>query len=44
MDTKTIGRAVGILYILGTVFGIVSAALTSSISSSDDVLAAVGSH
>jgi len=44
MHTKTIGRAVGILYILGTVFGIVSAALTSSISSSDDVLAAVGSH
>ena len=44
MHAKTIGRAVGILYILGTVFGIVSAALTSSISSSDDVLAAVGSH
>ena len=44
MHAKAIGRAVGILYILGTVFGIVSAALTSSISSSDDVLAAVGSH
>jgi hypothetical protein len=44
MHTKTIGRAVGVLYILGTVFGILSAALTSSISSSDDVLAAVGSH
>jgi hypothetical protein len=44
MNTRTIGRAVGILYILGTVFGIVSAALTNSISSSDDVLAAVGSH
>ena len=44
METKTIGRAVGILYILGTVFGIASAAVTSSISGSDDVLAAVGSH
>jgi len=44
MSAKTVARAVGILYILGTVFGIVSRVLTSSISSSDDVLAAVGSH
>jgi hypothetical protein len=41
---KTIGRAVGILYILGTVFGILSVAVTSSISGSDDVLGAVASH
>ncbi len=44
METKTIGRAVGILYILGTVFGIASVAVTSSISGSDDVLAAVEAH
>jgi len=43
-QTKTIGRAVGILYILGTVFGILSVAVTSSISGSDDVLGAVASH
>ncbi|MEN8114978.1 MAG: DUF4386 domain-containing protein [Actinomycetota bacterium] len=43
-QAKTIGRTVGVLYILGTVFGILSAALTSSISSSSDVLGAVASH
>ena len=43
-QTKTIGRAVGILYILGTVFGILSVAVTSSISGSDDVLGAAASH
>ncbi len=43
-QTKSIGRAVGVLYILGTVFGISSAALTSSISGSSDVLGAVASH
>ena len=43
-QTKSIGRAVGILYILGTVFGILSAAVTSSISGSDDVLGAMASH
>jgi hypothetical protein len=43
-QTKTIGRAVGILYILGTVFGILGVAVTSSISSSDDVLGAAASH
>jgi hypothetical protein len=41
---RTIGRTVGILYILGTVFGIVSAAVTSSISGSDDVLASAASN
>ena len=39
-QTKTIGRAVGVLYILGTVFGIVSAAVTSSVSGSGDPLGA----
>lgn len=43
-QTKTIGRTVGVLYILGTVFGILGVAVTSSISGSDDVLAAVASH
>ena len=43
-ETRTIGRAVGILYILGTVFGIASAAVTSSISGSDDVFDAVASN
>ena len=43
-QTKTIGRQVGVLYILGTVFGILSVAATSSISGSDDVLGAVASH
>jgi hypothetical protein len=43
-QTKTIGRAVGILYILGTVFGILSVALTSSISSSSDALGAAASN
>jgi len=43
-QTTSIGRAVGILYILGTVFGILSVAVTSSISGSDDVLGAVASH
>lgn len=42
-QSKTWGRAVGILYILGTVFGILSAAVTTSISSSDDVLGAAAS-
>lgn len=42
--TKSIGRTVGILYILGTAFGILSEAATSSISGSDDVLAAVASN
>jgi hypothetical protein len=41
---KKISRAVGILYILGTVFGMVSLALTNSILSSDDVLGSVNSH
>jgi hypothetical protein len=36
-----ISRAVGILYILGTVFGIVSEAFTTSISGNDDILGAV---
>lgn len=39
-QTKTIGRAVGVLYILGTVFGILSAAVTSSVSGSGDPLGA----
>ena len=43
-QTKTIGRTVGVLYILGTVFGILSVAVTSGISGSDDVLGAVASH
>ena len=43
-QTKTIGRTVGVLYILGTVFGILGVAVTSSISGSDDVLGAVASH
>ena len=43
-QTKTIGRAVGILYILGTVFGILSVAVTSSISGSSDVLGAAASN
>ena len=41
---KTISRAVGILYILGTVFGLVSIVLTSSILSSDNVLGSANSH
>lgn len=41
---KTIGRTVGVLYILGTVFGILGVAVTSSISGSDDVLGAVASN
>lgn len=43
-QAKTIGRTVGILYILGTVFGILSVAVTSSISSSSDALGAAASH
>lgn len=43
-QSKSIARAVGILYILGTVFGIVSAAITSNISNSSDVLSAVASQ
>jgi hypothetical protein len=43
-QSKSIGRAVGILYILGTVFGILSVAITSSISSSGDALGAAASH
>lgn len=43
-QNKTIGRAVGILYILGTVFGIVSAGVTSSVSSSSDQLGAAASN
>jgi hypothetical protein len=43
-QAKTIGRAVGVLYVLGTVFGILSVAATSGISGSDDVLGAVASH
>jgi hypothetical protein len=41
---KTISRAVGILYILGTVFGMVSLVLTNSILSSDNVLGSANSH
>ena len=41
---KTISRAVGILYILGTVFGLVSIVLANSILSSDNVLGSVNSH
>lgn len=44
VETRTIGRAVGTLYILGTIFGIASAAVTSDISGSDDVLGAVASQ
>lgn len=43
-QTKTIGRAVGILYILGTVFGILSAAVTSGVSGSSDPLDAAASN
>lgn len=39
-QTKTIGRAVGILYILGTVCGILGAAVTSGVSGSSDPLSA----
>lgn len=35
-----IGRTVGVLYILGTVFGILSAVVTSAVSGSSDPLAA----
>jgi hypothetical protein len=41
---KSIGRSVGILYILGTVFGIVSAAVTSNVSSSSDPLGAAAEY
>jgi hypothetical protein len=41
---KKISRAVGILYILGTVFGMVSLVLTNSILSSDNVLGSANSH
>lgn len=40
---KSIGKAVGVLYILGTVFGILSAALTSSVSGSGHPLDAAAS-
>lgn len=40
-SVMTISRTVGVLYILGTVFGIISEAATGSISGSDDLLAAV---
>lgn len=43
-QAKTIGRAVGVLYILGTVFGILSAAVTSGVSGSSDPLGAAASH
>lgn len=43
-QAKSIGRAVGILYILGTVFGIVSAAITSSVSGSSDPLGAAATN
>jgi hypothetical protein len=43
-QSKSIARAVGVLYILGTVFGIVSAAVTSNISSSGDALSAAASQ
>jgi len=43
-QTKTIGRAVGLLYILGTVFGILSAAVTSSVSDSSDPLGAAAAN
>jgi hypothetical protein len=42
-QTKFIGRTVGVLYILGTAFGILSAAVTSSVSGSSDPLAAAAS-
>lgn len=43
-QAKSIGRAVGILYILGTVCGILSVAITSSISSSSDAFGAAASN
>jgi len=43
-ESKTIGRRVGILYILGTAFGILGVAFTSGVSGSDDVLAAAASN
>ncbi len=42
-QAKTIGRTVGVLYILGTVFGILSAAVTSSVSGSSNPLEAAAS-
>jgi hypothetical protein len=42
--TKSSGRAVGVLYVLGTVFGILSVAVTNNISGSDDILAAVSAN
>lgn len=40
-ESRVAGRRVGVLYILGTVFGIVGVAVTSSISGSSDILDAV---
>lgn len=42
-QAKSIGRTVGVLYILGTGFGILSAAVTSSVSGSSDPLEAAAS-
>jgi hypothetical protein len=42
-QAKLIGRTVGVLYILGTVFGVLSATVTSSVSGSSDPLAAAAS-
>ena len=43
-QATTIGRRVGILYILGTVFGIASAGAVSSVSGSSDPLVAAASN
>lgn len=41
---KSIGRTVGVLYIVGTVCGILSAAVTSNVSGSGDPLEAAASY
>jgi hypothetical protein len=43
-QARSIGRAVGVLYILGTVCGVLSATVTSGLSGSNDPLAAAASR
>ncbi len=44
VKSKGPGRAVGMLYITGTVLGIVSVALTSPVTGADDVVGAASTH
>lgn len=41
--TKTISRAVGVLYLLGTIFGVLGVVATNDVANSSDTLAAAAS-